>query len=64
MGVAASMGSGYEPLSRRNKIPSHQMFPVGHGADHPRVSNATPAGRSKNRRVELVIYPEKVRGRL
>jgi flagellar motor protein MotB len=50
-------------LTRRNRLPPHQLFSVSHGANHPRVSNATPAGRSKNRRVELVIYPEKVAGR-
>jgi flagellar motor protein MotB len=50
-------------LTRRNRIPPHQVFTAAHGANHPRVSNATPAGRSKNRRIELVIYPEKVRGR-
>ena len=47
-------------LSERNRIPSDQLFIVAHGGNHPRVSNATPSGRSKNRRVELVIYPETV----
>ncbi|MFV1967213.1 MAG: OmpA family protein [Pirellulaceae bacterium] len=50
-------------LTRRNRILPYQIFTAGHGANHPRVSNATPAGRSKNRRIELVIYPDKVRGR-
>jgi outer membrane protein OmpA-like peptidoglycan-associated protein len=37
---------------------ANQFFVVGHGANHPVVSNATDAGRSRNRRIELVIYPE------
>ncbi len=36
------------------------MFIVGHGSDHPVVSNATAAGKEPNDRVELVVYPEKV----
>ena len=35
------------------------MFIVGHGANQPVVSNATAAGKARNSRVELVIYPEK-----
>ena len=37
------------------------MFIVGHGANQPVVSNATAAGKARNSRVELVIYPEKSR---
>jgi outer membrane protein OmpA-like peptidoglycan-associated protein len=48
----------FQALTRRNRIPANQLFLVSHGANHPRVSNATPSGRSKNRRIELVIYPE------
>lgn len=36
-----------------------QIFVVGHGPNHPVVSNATPEGKQRNRRVELVVYPEK-----
>jgi outer membrane protein OmpA-like peptidoglycan-associated protein len=35
---------------------------VAHGANHPVVSNATAAGRTRNRRMELVIYPERIGG--
>jgi flagellar motor protein MotB len=37
-----------------------QLFVVGHGPNHPVVSNGTADGKERNRRVELVIYPEKV----
>ena len=40
-----------------------QLFVIGHGANHPLVSNATPAGQAQNRRVELVVYPETTRRR-
>jgi len=45
-------------LQRRNHLPANQLFSVGQGANHPRVSNATAEGRAKNRRLEVVIYPE------
>ena len=37
-----------------------QLFVVGHGPNHPVVSNGTLAGKMRNRRVELVIYPDRV----
>jgi flagellar motor protein MotB len=48
----------YDALVRTAGMPANQMFVVGHGANHPVVSNATDAGRTRNRRIELVIYPE------
>ena len=50
----------FEQLLKRYQLNSRQLFILGHGANHPRVSNATAAGQSKNRRVELVIYPETI----
>ena len=49
----------YQYISSRGQIPAQQMLIVGHGANHPVVSNATAAGKARNARVELVIYPEK-----
>ena len=49
----------FRVLTSRNRLPVQQLFTVGYGANHPRASNATPAGRQKNRRIELVIYPDK-----
>jgi outer membrane protein OmpA-like peptidoglycan-associated protein len=48
----------YDALVRAAGVPANQLFVVGHGSSHPVVSNGTDAGRARNRRVELVIYPE------
>ncbi|TWT86832.1 putative lipoprotein YiaD precursor [Pseudobythopirellula maris] len=48
----------YDAVRRGASLPANQVFLIGHGANHPRVSNATEAGRKQNRRIELVIYPE------
>jgi outer membrane protein OmpA-like peptidoglycan-associated protein len=36
------------------------MFVLGHGENFPLSSNATTAGQARNRRVEVVVYPETV----
>ena len=48
----------FDLLTRRNRLPAQQLSVLGFGANHPRASNATDQGRAKNRRIELVIYPE------
>jgi flagellar motor protein MotB len=58
----AQATAAYDAL-RRTGVPAAQLFTVGQGANHPLVSNATDAGRQKNRRLELVVYPETVRRR-
>lgn len=50
----------YQHLAARGTIAANRMFVVGHGANTPVVSNATAAGKARNSRVELVVYPEKV----
>jgi chemotaxis protein MotB len=50
----------FDLLTRRNRLPVRQLFVIGMGANHPRSSNATEAGRATNRRVELVIYPQTI----
>ncbi|MEO8272399.1 MAG: OmpA family protein [Aureliella sp.] len=47
-----------DQLVRRNGIPTQQLFVAAHGPNHPLADNQTPAGRSENRRIEIVIYPE------
>ena len=47
-------------LTQRGLFRADQLFVGGFGSNHPVVSNATPAGKDRNRRVELVVYPEQV----
>ena len=62
LSVARAMAV-YDYLVGRGRLFPGQLFVVGHGANHPVVSNGTAAGKERNRRVELVIYPERVPGR-
>jgi flagellar motor protein MotB len=57
LAVAQAMAV-YDGLTRIGGMPPRQLFVVGHGASHPLVSNATDAGRARNRRIEVVVYPE------
>ena len=59
LSVARAMAV-YQVLATRGGLRGGQMFIVGHGANHPVVSNATESGKRRNRRVELVIYPEQI----
>jgi len=59
LSVAQAMAV-YDALTRAG-MPARQLFVVGHGGSHPVVSNGTEAGRARNRRVEVVIYPESMR---
>lgn len=56
----ARAGAVFEQLAGRTRLRPSQLFVAGHGGNHPVVSNATPAGRQRNNRIELVIYPEQV----
>ncbi|MFM9025206.1 MAG: flagellar motor protein MotB, partial [Planctomycetaceae bacterium] len=49
----------FDFLTSRTPVRENQLFLVAHGSNHPLVSNATPAGRARNRRVELVVYAER-----
>ncbi len=53
----------YDLLRRSVNVAPKQLFLIGHGANHPLVSNATTAGQSRNRRIEMVVYPETTRQR-
>ena len=48
----------YDLLVSQSRLRPEQIFVVGYGPNHPIVSNATSAGKQRNRRVELVVYPE------
>lgn len=58
LSVARAM-TVYDVLVNRTRLQGNQLFVVGHGSNHPVVSNATYEGKQRNRRVELVIYPER-----
>jgi flagellar motor protein MotB len=49
----------YNLLIAGTQLRAEQLFVVGHGSNHPVVSNGYAAGKQRNRRVELVVYPEK-----
>ena len=54
--------SVYNALLKRGTVPQQQLFVTGHGSNHPVVSNATDEGRTRNRRIEMVVYPERTIG--
>ena len=60
---AAQALAVYNSLMQRGTIAAQQLFVIGHGGNHPIVSNATDAGRGRNRRIEFVVYPERIASR-
>jgi len=50
----------FDVLVSSQRYRPEQLLVVGHGANHPVVSNGTLEGKQRNRRVELVIYPDRV----
>jgi flagellar motor protein MotB len=50
----------YEVLTTQARVAPGQLHVSGHGANHPVYSNGPLGGKQRNRRVELVVYPEKV----
>ena len=55
---ASRAAAVHEYLTTRDRLRPQQLFIAGHGSNHPVVSNASLTGKARNRRVELVIYPE------
>jgi flagellar motor protein MotB len=53
----------FDYLVRHTRLTADQLSIAGHGGNQPRYSNATEMGRQRNRRIELVVLPEKVDGR-
>lgn len=51
----------HDVLVTQTALRPEQLFVAGHGSAFPIMSNGTPAGKARNRRVEIVIYPEKYR---
>jgi flagellar motor protein MotB len=57
---AARAQAVFDYLAARSRLKPTQLFVVGHGGNHPVVSNGSAAGKARNRRIELAIYPERV----
>ncbi len=47
-----------EYLVSQGHLPANQLSSMSFGSHRPRFSNATPQGPERNRRIELVIYPD------
>jgi chemotaxis protein MotB len=58
--AAAQALAVFDHFTRRNRLPAQQFFLGAQGANKPLTSNATQAGRAKNRRIELVVYPDPI----
>ncbi len=52
----------FQQLVQRGRLPARQLSVLAMGENHPLASNATPAGKAKNRRVEIVVYPDTIDG--
>ena len=52
----------FQQLVQRGRLPPRQLSVLAMGDNHPLVSNGTPAGKAKNRRIELVVYPDTIDG--
>jgi flagellar motor protein MotB len=60
---AAQALAVYNAVIEQGSLPAVQLFVIGHGGNHAVVSNATDAGKARNRRIEFVVYPERVANR-
>lgn len=49
----------YDVVTANTNLRPEQLKVVGHGSNRPVFSNETQAGKQRNRRVELVIYPKR-----
>lgn len=61
--AAAQAIAVFDQFTRRNRLPSSQFQVISQGSNRPLTTNATQAGRVRNRRIEVVIYPETVEAR-
>ncbi|HEY2414712.1 MAG TPA: OmpA family protein [Pirellulaceae bacterium] len=52
----------FQALVQRGRLPARQLSVLAMGENHPLASNATPAGKAKNRRIEIVVYPDTIDG--
>jgi chemotaxis protein MotB len=52
----------FQQLVQRGRLPARQLSVLALGENHPLASNGTPAGKAKNRRIEIVVYPDTIDG--
>ena len=50
----------FQQLTTRNRLPASQLSILAMGDNHPLAAVATPEGRAKNRRIEIVVYPDAI----
>ena len=62
LGLSSARARDVAILLVRDGISADRIGARGFGDQHPVASNATPAGRRKNRRIEAVIVPAKDNG--
>ncbi len=55
--LAASRASSVVRLLEKEGVASAQLLAISFGENHPVASNETSEGRSKNRRIEIILRP-------
>lgn len=50
----------FQQLTTRNQLPASQLSILAAGDNHPLAAVATPEGRAKNQRIEIVVYPDAI----
>ncbi len=60
--TSAQAQAVFAQLVQRGRLPARQLSILALGDNHPLASNATPIGKAKNRRVEIVVYPDTIDG--
>ncbi|QDU27691.1 Peptidoglycan-binding protein ArfA [Anatilimnocola aggregata] len=52
----------FQHMVQKNNLPARQLSILAMGENHPLASNGEPAGQAKNRRIEIVVYPDSIDG--
>jgi chemotaxis protein MotB len=60
--TSAQAQAVFAHLVQRGRLPARQLSILALGDNHPLASNATPVGKAKNRRIEVVVYPDTIDG--
>ncbi|MGI8977766.1 MAG: OmpA family protein [Pirellulaceae bacterium] len=56
--TASQVQAVFQQLVTRGRVPARQLSMLALGDNHPLAAVASQEGRAKNRRVEVVIYPD------